>query len=106
MTNFKKKDFKRLSGTSVKRLSHDIAQKLADDDAAKARRKLTNAELTTELWNELQGTWVGNKGWNIIAVPSLSSTPTSEGAFELLIAPYIETLTFTNAGALARNRGG
>ncbi len=103
MANFNINEFRRLSGTSTKQLASDFTQKLADEAGA---RSLSTAELTTELWNELQGTWVGNKGWNIIAVPSPGSTPGDEGDFQLFIAPYLETLTFTNAGAPARNRGG
>lgn len=54
----------------------------------------------------LTGTWVGSKGWNIIAVPSPGSTPDDEGDFKLLVRPYTETITFVPVGAPVRNRGG
>lgn len=55
---------------------------------------------------DLVGTWVGNHGWNLVAVPAAGSTPGQEGQFELLVRPYLETLTFTPVGAPVRNRGG
>ncbi len=54
----------------------------------------------------LLGSWTGSKGWNIIAVPSAGSEPDQEGAFELLVRPYTETITFSPVGDLVRNRGG
>ena len=51
----------------------------------------------------LTGTWVGNNGWNLVAVPG--PQPPSD-SFKLLIAPYTEILTFTPVGALVPNRGG
>jgi hypothetical protein len=49
---------------------------------------------------DLLGTWVGSRGWNLIAVP--------DGAkgFKLLIQRITETMTFTPVGALVPNRGG
>jgi len=49
---------------------------------------------------DLVGTWFGNRGFNLIAVP--------EGAhgFRLLINPIVETITFTPIGAEVPNRGG
>jgi len=61
---------------------------------------------TDDFFEKLQGTWVGTKGFNIVALPSKGSKPSDEGDFLLLVQPYIETLTFTNAGAPALNRGG
>ncbi len=80
-------EFKRLGGNSLDQIN-------------------TPEDLTTELWTELQGTWVGNKGLNGIAVPSKGSKPDSVQDDEFLLFNYLETLTFTNAGAPARNRGG
>jgi hypothetical protein len=54
----------------------------------------------------LVGKWVGSKGWNIIAVPAPGSQPDTEGAFQLLIRRYTETITFVPVGAPVRNRGG
>lgn len=51
----------------------------------------------------LAGTWRGNSGWNMIAVPSNSGTIKS---FKLLIQNYSETITFTPIGAPVPNRGG
>jgi len=55
---------------------------------------------------DLAGKWVGSKGWNIIAVPDAGSKPEAEGAFQLLVRPYTETITFAPVGAPVRNRGG
>ena len=49
---------------------------------------------------QLLGTWVGSKGWNLIAVPSGPS------GFRLIVRPYTETMVFTPVGALVPNRGG
>jgi hypothetical protein len=48
----------------------------------------------------LLGTWVGSRGWNLIAVPESSK------GFTLLVRPITETMTFTPVGALVPNRGG
>eukprot|EP01094_Clydonella_sp_ATCC50884_P006868 TRINITY_DN16055_c0_g1_i1.p1 TRINITY_DN16055_c0_g1~~TRINITY_DN16055_c0_g1_i1.p1 ORF type:complete len:310 (-),score=111.67 TRINITY_DN16055_c0_g1_i1:56-985(-) len=61
---------------------------------------------TETFFEALQGTWVGSKGFNIVALPSNGSTPNDEGEFMLIVQPYTETLTFANAGAPALNRGG
>lgn len=45
----------------------------------------------------LTGTWFGNRGWNLIAVPHAKS-------FKLLVRPYVETITFEPIGALVPNR--
>ena len=45
----------------------------------------------------LLGTWIGNRGWNLIAVPHQRS-------FLLLVRPYVETITFAPIGALVPNR--
>ncbi|MDY6805943.1 MAG: heme-binding protein [Cyanobacteriota bacterium] len=66
--------------------------------------------------SELAGTWVG-KGWNMIAVPINSDSPSNivgcpgkaaspeRENFCLEIMPYVETLTFTPIGAPVPNRG-
>jgi hypothetical protein len=52
---------------------------------------------------DLEGTWTGNTGWNLIAVPSmLNGNP----EFTLLIQQYSETITFTPITAPVPNRGG
>ena len=48
----------------------------------------------------LLGTWVGSRGWNLIAVPQGGK------GFTLLVRPITETMTFTPVGALVPNRGG
>lgn len=48
----------------------------------------------------LVGTWVGNKGLNLVAVPE----PLGKAKFTLLHAKYMETLTFTPVGAPVPNR--
>jgi hypothetical protein len=49
----------------------------------------------------LAGTWTGNLGWNLIAVP----TPGEPDRFTLLIRPYYETITFTPLGVMVPDRG-
>jgi hypothetical protein len=58
-------------------------------------------QITNELGPlaDLVGTWVGNTGWNMIALPQ-------DGSFILLIRPYIETITFSALGALVPDRQG
>src|SRR6185503_15328973 len=52
---------------------------------------------------DLEGTWKGNTGWNLIAVPSQKNgLPT----FTLLIQQYSETITFSPITAPVPNRGG
>jgi hypothetical protein len=48
---------------------------------------------------DLIGTWVGNKGWNLVAVPN------QQGGFILLVQPYTETLTITPLSTPTPNRG-
>jgi hypothetical protein len=51
---------------------------------------------------DLEGTWKGNSGWNMIAVPSqLNGKP----EFTLLIQQYSETIIFTPITAPVPNRG-
>lgn len=51
----------------------------------------------------LLGTWVGNHGWNVIAVPDMDN---GKESFLLLVRPYIETITFAPLGAPVPDRGG
>lgn len=53
---------------------------------------------------DLVGTWMGSRGWELIALPAgpLGGTET----FRLLIRPYIEVVTFSALGAPVPNRGG
>jgi hypothetical protein len=48
----------------------------------------------------LIGTWTGNKGWNLVAVPQQGTR-----GFVLLVAPYFETLTITPLSTPTPNRG-
>ncbi len=48
---------------------------------------------------DLIGTWVGSKGWNLVAVPN------QKGSFQLIVAPYTETLTITPLSTPTPNRG-
>ena len=55
----------------------------------------------------LVGTWQGQDGLNLIAVPSRKSQPTDTGRFELLVQqPYREVWTFAAIPEAVRNRGG
>ncbi|MFC6671117.1 heme-binding protein [Marinobacterium aestuariivivens] len=103
MKKFDINDFQRLGGISSKLLHQDPAQELLEKAPAGKR---TAAQETTLFFNDLEGDWFGNKGWNLIALPSRGSTPQSQGDFRLLVIPYAETLSVHNAGAPARNRGG
>ena len=50
----------------------------------------------------LIGTWKGDNGWNIVALPDRNSP---ERGFILLIQEYYETITFTSLGGATPNRG-
>ncbi|HZY38108.1 MAG TPA: heme-binding protein [Mucilaginibacter sp.] len=52
---------------------------------------------------DLEGTWKGSSGWNLIAVPSQTA---GKPSFTLLIQQYSETITFTPITAPVPNRGG
>lgn len=103
MKKFDTNEFQRLGGISSRLLRHDPGQELLEKAASE---KLSPAQATSQFFNDLEGDWFGNKGWNLIALPSRGSTPLSQGDFKLLIIPYAETLGVRNAGAPARNRGG
>lgn len=103
MKKFDINAFQRLGGVSSRLLRHDLEQELLQKAAGE---KLSPARETSLFFNDLEGAWFGNKGWNIIALPSRGSTPDSQGDFKLLVIPYAETLDVRNAGAPARNRGG
>ena len=105
MNGLKSLDIKRVGGSTADKLSNNLFQEflgLQKEDT----KTLSPEDLTGVLWKTLEGTWAGNLGWNIIALPSPGSNPESQGDFILLVAPYYETLSFVNAGAPARNRGG
>jgi hypothetical protein len=48
---------------------------------------------------DLVGTWMGAKGWELIAVPA-------EPDFKLILRPYIEVLSVQPIGAVVPDRGG
>jgi hypothetical protein len=50
---------------------------------------------------DLLGTWVGSKGFNIVAVPF---PPQGRAPFTLLVEPYLETITFSPIGSKVPNR--
>ncbi|MCK5867265.1 MAG: hypothetical protein KAG14_02615 [Mycoplasmataceae bacterium] len=54
----------------------------------------------------LIGTWVGVKGWSLIAVPSPGTIPNGNADFMLIVQNYRETLTFTPIHSPVLNRGG
>ncbi|MCB2406913.1 heme-binding protein [Hymenobacter lucidus] len=61
-----------------------------------------SAEQTENIFGPLAGligSWIGNKGWNLIAVPN------QKGGFVLLVTPYIETLTISPLATPTPNRG-
>ena len=51
----------------------------------------------------LVGTWMGSKGYEIIAVPATGGQ--GEEEFRLIIRPYIEIIIFTPVGAAVPDRG-
>jgi len=53
--------------------------------------------------SHLLGTWVGNQGWNMIAVP-VTATDGSE-TFKLEVMRMTETMTFSPIGAPVPNKG-
>ncbi len=66
-----------------------------------SRLGLSNEEMAIKYGplSELIGTWTGNKGVNLIAVPD------QKGEFTLLVAPYYETITVTALSSTTPNRG-
>ncbi|MFT5890092.1 MAG: hypothetical protein ACI9Y7_000180 [Dokdonia sp.] len=66
-----------------------------------SRLGLSNKEMATKYGalSGLIGTWSGNNGVNLIAVPD------QKGSFTLLVAPYYETLTVTALSSTTPNRG-
>lgn len=50
----------------------------------------------------LVGTWKGNSGWNVVALPDKNNPDTG---FILLLQKYQETITFTSLGGKTPNRG-
>lgn len=66
-----------------------------------SRLGLSNKEMATKYGalSGLIGTWSGNKGVNLIAVPD------QKGGFTLLVAPYYETITVTALSSTTPNRG-
>jgi hypothetical protein len=98
-------EFARVSGSSFRRLLSDPTQNLVDTAEA-APDAPTPQEGAASAWTELQGTWSGNHGLNVIALPAKDTTPESDGGFTLVVNPYSEILRFSNPGAPARNRGG
>lgn len=88
------------------RLSSSSKPKMTTLSGKKSRSITSQEDLTSQLWERLQGSWVGLDGFNMIAMPRLGTEPTDMGDFVLAASPYVETLVFTNPGGAARNRGG
>ena len=53
----------------------------------------------------LEGTWMGNTGVNLIAVPTSPGTNSPNNVFKLLVSPYVETLIVDPIGGDVLNRG-
>ncbi|HEX2295140.1 MAG TPA: heme-binding protein [Actinomycetota bacterium] len=53
---------------------------------------------------DLVGTWIGSRGWELIAVPSTDDL--GELSFRVIIRPYVEVVTFVPIGAPVPDRGG
>lgn len=66
-----------------------------------SRLGLSNQEMASKYGplSGLIGTWSGNNGVNLIAVPD------QKGGFTLLVAPYYETITVTALSSPTPNRG-
>jgi len=65
-------------------------------------RLASNLEDTTKQFGpltDLIGTWVGTKGWNLIAVPN------QKGGFILEVVPYFETIVISPLSTPTPNRG-
>jgi hypothetical protein len=52
---------------------------------------------------DLVGTWVGSRGFNLIALPFMEN---GQETFRLLVRPYVELMTFEPIGAEVPDRGG
>lgn len=61
--------------------------------------RLHNEEIDFGNLSGLAGQWQGGNGFNMIAVPN------QKGGFELLVAPYTETLIINKVPATTPNRG-
>lgn len=61
----------------------------------------SDATLDLGPFADLLGTWVGDKGYTLIAVPI-----GKEHGFNVIVRPYVEKLTFAPVGAPVPNRGG
>ncbi len=66
--------------------------------------RLSSSGTTSNLGplESLIGTWKGNQGWNIVALPDKNNP---EHGFILLIQEYYETITFSSLGGATPNRG-
>ncbi|WDE03713.1 hypothetical protein SG34_020345 [Thalassomonas viridans] len=64
----------------------------------------TNTQVNEDLGPlaQLIGTWSGNKGYNVIALPQ-NNNPS---CYTLVFGEYYETITFSGISALVPNRGG
>ena len=60
MKKFDTNAFQRLGGASSKRLRHDLGQEMLEKASAE---QLTPSQLTTAFFNDLEGSWFGNRGW-------------------------------------------
>ncbi len=71
------------------------------DSNSISRLGLSNEEMAIKYGplSGLIGTWTGNKGVNLIAVPD------QKGDFTLLVAPYYETIEVTALSSTTPNRG-
>lgn len=68
--------------------------------------KLFNLEEVKETYGSLdalEGTWVGDQGWNIVTVPIPGSADNL--GFKVLIRPYIELMKFDKINGAVPNRG-
>ncbi|HEX3463554.1 MAG TPA: heme-binding protein [Candidatus Elarobacter sp.] len=60
-----------------------------------------SAKLSFGPLSKLFGTWVGDQGWNLIAIPT-----GEKPKFQLIVRPYYETITFTPITSPVLNHGG
>lgn len=75
-----------------------LPQPLGETTRLRLSPKIEQTTATLGPLSDLIGTWIGNTGWNIIAVP------VDDRRFSLLVRPYAETITFSALGAPVPNR--
>jgi len=76
-----------------------------EEDLGLVKKKPSNP-LDLGPLKEIVGTWTGNEGYMVIAVPQIGSKPSGVGDFKLIQTSYREELCIKPLGAPVKQRGG